>query len=473
LVRADSRDSVSSQFMLLAAAMGVERQLVVSEPAERLDLDPAVRSMTLNPRLEVQVAGPRLAVALNQAAIHTGQFPYLLVDVTHWDRNIQRRVDHVLRALPEAAVRFHSNRAGGVVSGRSRRAVLSRAKKLGEPAGAQPGAHVNVAAAWLLADYLAHARAWRPSDDRVMPRAPKLLVRPAPPAGCARRRVRLLLVGGGGALAHGFLEALLRDPVLVGAFAEIAIVDPDRYEASNLNRQTLASPDGLGQSKASVTAASLARLWPGPQAERPRLIPVSEPISVTHVERFAPDVVGLFADNARARSVAYQAARQRPGTLVLYAGTEFTYAFVRAVVTGATEPCLDCGPEWLAAKAEREREREEQRASCGHEVTSSNVLSNALAGAICAEQLRRYLASGQLELHQQLVNWRLPERLTAGPPLPSCGCSRHGGSGLSDCRTRGNDRGRSDLSLYASGGGHPQRWARPTRGSHPQRMVSR
>jgi molybdopterin/thiamine biosynthesis adenylyltransferase len=423
LVQPGRDNPVCSLFMLLASAMGVEQQMLLCSDRAQVDLDVAVRAMRLNPRFELRPVSPELGVTLNRAALRTQQRPYLLVDVTRSDRRWRRQIDAATSALPEAAVRFYADRIGGVVSGTSASEVLKRARGLGPPAGALPGAHVNVATAQLLADYLAHVGAWSPSDDRPMPPAPELTIRRSPPNRSVPRGLKLLLVGGGGALAHAFLEAMLRDPILRDVFAQIVIVDYDRYEASNLNRQTLASPEGLGKPKAEVTIRSLADLW-GEESARPRLIPIVDRISSAHVQGFAPDVVGLFADNAEARSVAYEAVLSRPGTIVLYGGTEFTYAVVRVVQVGGRGPCLNCGPESLAEVAARERQRNEQRASCGHEITSSNVLSNAVAGALCAEQLRHWLALGTVEPRQHLVNWRLPERVTSGPLLPGCSCGQ-------------------------------------------------
>jgi len=282
------------------------------------------------------------------------------------------------------------------------------------------------AAGHLLGDYLAAAGAYVEAPfDEPMPRAPEVLelrleaVSPRRP-----ERLSLLLVGGGGALAHAFLEALLQEPTLARAVGQLVLIDPDAIELSNLTRQILYAGAELGEPKASATArAVVTRRATDPGAPPPAVVAVPAPFHPEHLERFRPDVVGLFPDAFAPRSAAFACLKHRaPGVLVLDGGAEFTYGTFRSLVVGRDAPCFDCGPEELDRMAAAERRERAARAGCGQERTPSNVLTNLFAGVLAARAVATYLASGAVPRAQHVVNWMLPERLHLGPELPGCSC---------------------------------------------------
>ena len=74
---------------------------------------------------------------------------------------------------------------------------------------------------------------------------------------CALLREKTVLVAGCGGLGGYLIEMLLRLGV-----GEIRAADGDRFEASNLNRQLLATPALLGRSKAEAAAERAALVNP-------------------------------------------------------------------------------------------------------------------------------------------------------------------------------------------------------------------
>ena len=74
---------------------------------------------------------------------------------------------------------------------------------------------------------------------------------------CALLRTKTVFVAGCGGLGGYLIEMLLR--LGVGA---IRAADGDAFEASNLNRQLLSSPQALGHSKAEAAAARAAQVNP-------------------------------------------------------------------------------------------------------------------------------------------------------------------------------------------------------------------
>lgn len=82
-------------------------------------------------------------------------------------------------------------------------------------------------------------------------------------AGQRRLRRAAVLVVGVGGMGGAAVQSLAR--MGVGHFA---LVDGDRFEVSNLNRQVFASLDTVGIDKVEATAAAVARINPEAQIER-------------------------------------------------------------------------------------------------------------------------------------------------------------------------------------------------------------
>lgn len=414
-------DPVGDHLMLLAGAMGIETQWLVGDP-HAVCLDGLSRLLLLNPAVRPSVISRDLAEDLARGSSQT---IFTVADLTGI------AAEQLADRLPSGLISGHSYRyyaygPAGVITGYSPENVIKGAHR--EASSTPAGAEAALAAACVLADILAATGAYiDPFDGAHMTRSPQWeLFRTAVGRNVPRRGLKVLIVGGGGALAHAFLEAVLADPWLGLALSggSIVLVDPDSYETSNLSRQTLAGgPHNLGRKKAEVTAEEVRARWTGP--EPPRVLPIAERFDPAMVTALEPDVIGLFPDNFAARAEAWQSVRDRRGRFVMFAGTEFTHGLFRAVVTGSG-CCLDCGPEGLDRAAAREREAHAERTaspvSCGAEVTPSNVLTNAIVGALAALHLRSWLLKNVVARAQRIVNWMLPERIAWGLEFPPCPC---------------------------------------------------
>jgi len=419
-------DPALHHLALVAGAMGVTQQ-TLAQPAPRdISLETPARLLRLNPGVALELVSLDLGLAL--CAPEETEGPYVVADVTTTTRTFTTSVRRLGKRAPDR-VRFFARGRDSIVIGRSLREVRARAGRAPgvSPAIAAPlGLHGVEAAGHLLGDYLAAARAYdEPPFDEPMPRAPELLeIRPVAAISGPARPLTVLLVGGGGALAHAFLEALLHEPMLARSLRRLVVVDPDAVELSNLSRQILYAGAQLGEPKAAATArAFAARRVTDPGAPPPEVVAVPSRFVAEHLERFRPDVVGLFPDAFEPRAAAFaHLKRGAPGVLVLDGGTEFTYGTFRSVVIGAGAPCLDCGPEELDRSAAAERRERAGRAGCSQEHTPSNVLTNLFAGLLAARALASFLASGAVPPAQDVVNWMLPGRLHRGPELPACGC---------------------------------------------------
>ncbi len=419
-------DPALHHLALVAGAMGVTRQTLALPAPRCAPLAGPARLLRLNPSVALEIVSLDLGLAL--CAPEDPEGPYVVADVTDAPRTFAASMRRLGKRAPER-VRFFARGRDSIVIGRSLREVRAQAGRppVASLASTAPlGLHGVEAAGHLLGDYLAAARAYDdPALDEPMPRAPELLeIRPATAIARPPAPLTALLVGGGGALAHAFLEALLHEPPLARALGRLVVVDPDAVELSNLSRQILYAGAELGEPKAAATArAFTGRRAADAGAPPPEVVAVPSRFAPEHLQRFRPDVVGLFPDAFEPRAAAFaHLKRGAPGVLVLDGGTEFTYGTFRSVVIGAGAPCLDCGPEELDRSAATERRERARRAGCSQESTPSNVLTNLFAGVLAARALAAFLTSGAVPPAQEVVNWMLPGRLHRGPALPACGC---------------------------------------------------
>lgn len=417
-------DPILDHLALVAGAMGVTRQTLALPHPRSASLAGPARLLRLNPGVDLNIVSLELGLALCEP--NGGESPYVVADVTGAPRAFSTQVRRLATRAPDR-VRVLARGRDAVVIGVSVREVRARA---GRATAASVPASLSLqgveAAGHLLGDYLAAAGAYaEPPFDEPMPRAPELLeLRGEAVTRRRQERLTVLLVGGGGALAHAFLEALLQEPALARAVRRLVVIDPDAIEISNLSRQILFAGAELGEPKAAATARAVSiRRANDPGAPPLEVVAIPAPFDPEHLERFAPDVVGLFPDAFAPRSAAFARLKHHaPGALVLDGGTEFTYGTVRSLVVGTSAPCFDCGPEELDRMAAAERRERAARAGCGQERTPSNVLTNLFAGVLSARALASFLASGAVPRAQHVVNWMLPERLHRGPELPGCGC---------------------------------------------------
>ncbi len=238
----------------------------------------------------------------------------------------------------------------------------------------------------------------------------------------------VLVIGAGG----------LASPVLLylaaAGVGRVTVVDDDRVELSNLQRQVVHDLAAVGRAKVESVAARLKALNPG--------------VTVTPIAaRFGPanadalvagaDVVVDGSDNLATR-YAVNAACVRAGKPWVYAAVE-RYAGQAAVFWPAASagpwPCYRClfpvtpGPEWVPGCAE------------------AGVLGvmPALMGSIQAtEAIKLILGIGQpllgRLLHVDALTMRVREtRLVADPQCPDCGALAAHTAGTDNARCTDKD----------------------------------
>ena len=116
---------------------------------------------------------------------------------------------------------------------------------------------------------------------------------------CALLRTKTVFVAGCGGLGGFLIEMLLRLGV-----GTIRAADGDVFEASNLNRQLLSSPQALGQPKAEAAAERAALVNPGV-----RFVPIPEFVTEENAVRLIRgcDAVLDALDNIGARRILARA----------------------------------------------------------------------------------------------------------------------------------------------------------------------
>jgi molybdopterin-synthase adenylyltransferase len=138
-----------------------------------------------------------------------------------------------------------------------------------------------------------------------------------------RSRVLVCGVGGmGGAAAASMVRAGL------GA---VTLTDPDRFEVSNLNRQTFAFVDTLGEPKAEEARSALLRINPGLSAR------VVGSDWVERLDELLPThpVVVNGMDDVRAGIRLYRKAREHGATVI----DAYTSPYPSVTVVGPGDPC--------------------------------------------------------------------------------------------------------------------------------------
>ena len=116
---------------------------------------------------------------------------------------------------------------------------------------------------------------------------------------CAHLRTKTVFVAGCGGLGGYLIEMLLRLGV-----GTIRAADGDSFEASNLNRQLLSSPQALGHSKAEAAAARAALVNPDVH-----FVPIPEFLTEENAAELIRgcDAVLDALDNIRARRILARA----------------------------------------------------------------------------------------------------------------------------------------------------------------------
>ncbi len=213
-------------------------------------------------------------------------------------------------------------------------------------------------------------------------------------------RPRHALLVGAGALGN-FVGLGL---ALAGT-RELTIVDPDRIEETNLNRQVLFY-DAVGQPKATMLATRLRRLTP-----RLKTTAVTAPVTEAHLQ----DVDAIFAcvDNFATRAELNRLSAQT-GIPLINGGSGPFNGEVQVYEPGHTA-CLNCAldVEQLAAMEAGER------AGCGRTPAASVVIANQIiAGLMVAEACRL----GNPCTGTLVFNAAEPGRVGIRTRRPACSC---------------------------------------------------
>lgn len=164
---------------------------------------------------------------------------------------------------------------------------------------------------------------------------------------------------------------------------DLTIYDPDAIEETNLNRQILYI-GATGQPKAEVLAHQLSTCFPNIQAKGE-----VKTITKTNFEHTcAKDLILSGPDTFHTRAVIHKGALATQ-TPLINGGTSVHGANVAAYAPGLS-PCLQCSLR--IETAARNMAESEQRARCLQIPEASIVLSNAIAGALMAYEMRATLA---------------------------------------------------------------------------------
>jgi hypothetical protein len=238
-------------------------------------------------------------------------------------------------------------------------------------------------------------------------------------AATAARAVRPfgLLALGCGALTNSLLAALR----LAGLHPDaLWLVDHDRVDPSNLNRQILFRYSDQGRLKSEVLAEQARGLFP-----ECAVTPVGERFRPEHLDRFTAEVggiapvVALLTDDWACRVAATEAGANRGVELFLYAGTSFDTAKVRLFGPGVEGSwCLACG-------AERARDRAAEDAavpSCSRTPDASMVLPNVVGAVEAVSLLSAWLQGEPFPCAGREISLVSETRLVDGPRMAPCSC---------------------------------------------------
>jgi len=179
-------------------------------------------------------------------------------------------------------------------------------------------------------------------------------------------RYHALVVGAGALGTYVALGLALR------GIGRLTIVDPDRVEETNLNRQVLFY-DAVGEPKARVLAERVRQCCPEITARG-----LAGRVTWRHL-REKVDILCACVDNFATRAWLNRVARAR-GLPLINGGTTPFEGEVEVYVPGRTA-CLECAVGVSALAAE---ERGRQR--CAHAPEPSTVIANQLAGGWMAAE---------------------------------------------------------------------------------------
>ena len=156
------------------------------------------------------------------------------------------------------------------------------------------------------------------------------------------KRARVFIAGAGG------LGSPVAIYLAVAGIGTIRIVDHDRVELSNLNRQILHQDDNVGDTKADSAAAKLTKLNPGVKIEA-----IAETITEADVTRLVgdSDLIVDAMDNLPTRYLLNKTAIEKD--IPFFHGAVYGFeGRVMTVIPGKTA-CLNCLYHGMAVPREK------------------------------------------------------------------------------------------------------------------------
>jgi adenylyltransferase/sulfurtransferase len=246
------------------------------------------------------------------------------------------------------------------------------------------------------------------SDDELARYARHVVLKEIGGAGQTRlKRARVALVGAGGigAPAIQYLAA--------GGLGTLILIDDDRVELSNLQRQVIFATDDQGRGKATAAMAAVARL-------NPHVAVAMHPVRLTsgnaRVLLAGADVIIDGSDNFATRLAVSDASLAMRVPLVSAAVGQFDGQL--GVFRGweADKPCYRC---FTGSEPEREE------ASCA-EAGVLGAMVGMMGSMAALEAIRAVVPFGDDPAGQLLLvdtlGWRFRTlRLVKDPGCPACG----------------------------------------------------
>jgi molybdopterin/thiamine biosynthesis adenylyltransferase len=214
---------------------------------------------------------------------------------------------------------------------------------------------------------------------------------------------RLVVVGAGGAIGAPFIRHVAREP----GVGEVVVIDPDRYEPSNLRGQDI-EPSDVGCLKARAMEARLRRINPTLEVKAIPARVEDVPLGVLRA-----DVVVTCLDSRAARCYVNRAVRRLGLPWWIDGGVERDGLLARVNVYRIPDsPCMECG--WGDADYESV---EQARPCLGGDATPAPTNAPSALGGLAA-------AHEALELRKILAGaWEL---VAAGREVTvSCAFHRH------------------------------------------------
>ncbi len=189
---------------------------------------------------------------------------------------------------------------------------------------------------------------------------------------------RILIIGLGG-IGGALAGPLARYLAYSGAGQELALVDGDRYESKNQDRQNITALDN-GRHKADVWAGRLAPMFPAM-----KVTGMASYVTPANVRNMIPDgsVVMLCVDNHATRSLVQEHCLKLRDVVLISGGNDYTdgnvQVFRRKAGRVLCAPITKHHPE-----IEYPADRRPDEIGCDEEVVSAPqlIMANFMAAAL-------------------------------------------------------------------------------------------